>query len=317
MSQVNILNIPNYYCSFYQLGLGKISDLRYNPKKEFAHLNGKPFLVLEYKGKIAVIENDDPVGVDKSSYSNSDLYFATNKLLLSEDYSMGKVRALFPHYTINNAFDYLKLFGLKGVKALSPKEYLRQFYTLYRRPKFINKPYHTLDSNYVFFSGSIWKKENWANQIRSEFVQACQTNPHIDFEGGMNPRTDGDLCGLPESVIDQRYTAKDFSEKSSRSVIGFSNPAVLNAVSWRLSEYWNYGCFVISFPFKIDLPKVPEHGKDIHYVESAEEFSDVITFAMKNPKYRKKVARGGKTYFEENCLPEIQARRILNMLENS
>lgn len=317
MSLVSILNIPNYYSSFYQLGLEKIAKLRFSPKQEFAHLNGKPFLVLEYKGKVAVIENDDPIGVDMSSYSNSDLYFATNKLLAREDYNLEKVKPIYPHYSIDNSFDYLKLFGLKGINALGPKEFLRQYYILYRRPDFINKPYQPLNGNYVFFSGSIWKKENWANQIRSKFVQACQNNPLIEFEGGMNPRSDGDLCGLPESVMDKRYTPTDFAEKSSRSVIGFSNPAVLDAVSWRLGEYWNYGCFVIAFPFKIDLPSIPEHGKNIHYVDSSEEFSDVLTFAMKNPEYREKVAKGGKAYFEENCLPEIQARRILNMLENS
>ncbi len=317
MSQVNILNIPNYYSSFYQLGFERIASVRFNPRKEFAHLNGKPFLVIEYKGKVAVIENDDPIGVDMSSYSNSDLYFATNKLLASEDYSMDKVRSIYPHYTIDNAFDYLKLFGVKGAITLGPKEFLRQLYILHRRPDLINTPYKDLTGNYVFFSGSIWKKEKLANQVRAAFVQACQANPDITFEGGMNPRSDGDLCGLPPEVMGTRFTPKDFSEKSSRSVIGFSNPAVLDAVSWRLGEYWNYNCFVIGFPFKIDIPTVPEHGKHIHYVQDPAEFPEVLTFVMKNPEYREKVSRGGKSYFEEYCLPEIQAKRILDLLENS
>jgi hypothetical protein len=317
MSQVNILNIPNYYSSFYQLGFERIASVRFSPRKEFSHLNGKPFLVIEYKGKVAVIENDDPIGVDMSSYSNSDLYFATNKLLASEDYSMEKVRSIYPHYTIDNAFDYLKLFGVKGATTLGPKEFLRQLYILHRRPDLINTPYKALTGNYVFFSGSIWKKEKLANQVRAAFVQACQANPDITFEGGMNPRSDGDLCGLPPEVMGIRFTPKDFSEKSSRSVIGFSNPAVLDAVSWRLGEYWNYNCFVIGFPFKIDIPTVPEHGKHIHYVQDPAEFPEVLTFVMKNPEYREKVSRGGKSYFEEYCLPEIQAKRILDLLENS
>ena len=100
-------------------------------------------------------------------------------------------------------------------------------------------------------------------------------------------------------------------------MIGFSNPAVLDAVSWRLGEYWNYGCFVLAFPFKIDIPTLPEHGKHIHYVQGPEEFSEILSFAMKNPEYREKVAQGGKAYFEKYCLPEIQAKRILDLLENS
>jgi len=317
MKILTLLNIPNYYCSFYLLGLEKIANLRFSPRKEFAHLNGKPFLVIEYKGKVAVIENDDPVGVDMPSYSDSDLYFATNKLLAREDYNMDKVMSIYPHYSIDNAFDYLKLFGVKGAINLGPKEFLRQFYNLYRRPDWRNMPHKSLKGDYVFFSGSIWKKEKWANQVRAAFIQACQANPNITFEGGMNPRSDGNRCGLPSEVMDQRYTPKDFAEKSSRSVIGFSNPAVLDAVSWRLGEYWNYSCFVMAFPFKIDIPTVPEHGKHIHYVQDPAEFSEVLTFAMKNPAYREKVARGGKSYFDEYCLPEIQAKRILDLLEKS
>jgi hypothetical protein len=317
MKKVSVLNIPNYYSSFYQLGLESVADLRYTPRPEFAHLDNKPYLVIECNGKIAVIENDDPVGVDKASYDMADIYFATNKLFVREDYSWPKVHAIYPHYSINNHMAFLKLFGLKGVQQIGAREFFKQWYILYRRPKFVKMPKKKLEGNYVFFAGSIWKKENWANQVRAVYVQACQNNPLIQFEGGMNPRTDGDLCGLPLSVMDKRYTPSEFAEKSARSIIGFSNPAVLDAVSWRLGEYWNYGCFVIAFPFKTDMPSLPEHGKHIHYVQDPDEFSDVITFVMKNPDYREKVSFGGKQYFDEFCLPEIQANRILDLLENA
>lgn len=317
MPKINVLNIPNYYCSYYHFGLEQLADLRYTPNQEFAHLNNKPFLVIEYQGKIAVIENDDPIGVDKKSYDACDLYFATNKLLAREDYNWPKVNSIYPHYSINNCWEYLRLFGVNGALNIGAKEFLRQWYILYRRPDFINMGRRHLEGNYVFFAGSIWKKEPWANQIRADFVKACQSNPLINFEGGMNPRSDGDLCGLPLSVMDKRYTPEDFAEKSSRSVIGFSNPAVLDAVSWRLAEYWNYSCFVLGFPFKIDLPTLPEHGKHMHYVQDSAEFTEVLTFVMKNSSYREKVSQGGKDFFESNCLPKIQAKRILDLLENS
>lgn len=316
MSEVTILNVPNYYCSYYLLGLNRIADVRFRPRPEFAHLDDKPFLVIEYKGKITVIENDDPIGVDVKAYDHCDLYFATNKLLAREDYNWPKVQPIYPHYSIDNSFQFLKLFGVKRLTSPGIKEFIRQWYILYRRPDFVNLPYQKLEGNYVFFAGSIWKKEPWANQVRSTFVQACQQNPHIQFEGGMNPRSDGDLCGLPPSVMDKRYTPSEFAEKSSRSVIGFSNPAVLDAVSWRLAEYWNYSCFVLGFQFKIDLPTVPVHGEHMHYVQDASEFSDIISYAMKNPAYREKVSKGGKSYFNQYCLPEIQAARILSMMEN-
>jgi hypothetical protein len=37
-------------------------------------------------------------------------------------------------------------------------------------------------------------------------------------------------------------------------MIALNNPAVCGAVSWRLAEYLNQGLFVLSFPFKIELP---------------------------------------------------------------
>lgn len=315
MSKVTVLNIPNYYCSTYQLGLSQITELRFSPQDEFAHLNNKPFLAIEYKGKVAVIENDDPIGVDLASYDNADLYFATNKLLAREDYNMAKVQSIYPHYPINIALDYVKLIGWKGLMNLGPKEFLRQYYTLFRRPKYEGKSYQPLDGNYVFFAGSIWKKQPCANQIRGAFVEACQNNPLINFEGGMIPRTDGDLCGLAPELLNRKYSAKEFAAKSAQSVIGFNNPAVLDAVSWRLAEYWNYGCFVLSFPFKIDMPTVPKHGEEIHYLKDETEFPEVIAYAIKNPIYREKVARGGKAFFDTNCKPRIQAKRILDLLE--
>ncbi len=262
------------------MGLSRQANVRFAPQPEFAHLNNKPFLVFEFEGKIVVIENDDPIGVDQKAYDLCDLYFATNKLKDSTDYSLKKVHALFPHYPINNGLDYLKLFGLKGIGKLGLKEFARQFYIMHRKPIFHNYPFELKDSNYIFFSGSTWKKERYANYIRKDFIQACQNNSEIDFEGGMVRRMDVDPCEMPESVLTDKFTALEFSEKSRKSIIGFNNPAVRDAVSWRLAEYLNYSCFVISFDFKIEIPTLPTHGKEIHLIQDPLEFSEVIDFVI-------------------------------------
>ena len=313
MKELTILNLPNSYCSYYFLGLSQIAKLRFAPQQDFAHLNGKPFLVFDYQGKIVVIENDDPVGVDLKSYGLSDYYFATNKLKANEDYNWPKVQTLYPHYSINTAGQYLSFFGLKGLNLIGWKEFARLWYTLYRRPKFHQFPYEMKERNYMFFSGSIWKKEQWANDIRRQYIEACKSNPLIEFEGGMVRRQDGDPCGMPESILTDKFPAVEFSKKSQQSIIGFNNPAVMDAVSWRLAEYLNYSCFVISFPFKIDLPQEPIQGEQIHYIHDPGEFKDVIDFALKNPSYRQKVSQGGKSYFDTHCLPKTQAERILSI----
>lgn len=314
MYKVNILNIPNYYCSYYLLGLGRIGELKYTPSKEFAHLNGKPFLVIEVNGKVIVIENDDPIGVDKQSYNLADLYFATNKLINKEDYNWPKIRPLFPHYSIGIPGQYIRIFGFNGLLNSGLKGFVRQAYILNKRPDYQNIPFCKKDGNYVFFAGNIWEKEPSANQVRAAYVLACQNHPLIQFEGGMIPRSDGNLCGLPPEVLNRNYLPKEFAEKSAQSVLGFINPAVLDAVSWRLAEYLNYGSFIMSLPFKIQMPIEPIHGKEIHYLEDTSEFSEIITFAMTHPEYRNKLSRGAKDYFQNYCLPEKQAQMILESI---
>lgn len=316
MQKITILNIPNYYSSYYILGLSQIATLRFAPQAEFSHLNNKPFIAFESEGKVAIIDNDDPVGVESISYQLADRYFATNKLLDRPDYNQPKVAPLFPHYPINISTQYFRLFGLKGIGQIGAKELLRQWYILYRRPTWTNHPYQAREEDYIFFSGSIWKKEREANLLRAQFIQACKSNPAVRFEGGMIPRTDGDLCGVPADVLDKKYTPDEFSQKSARSFLGFNNPAVLDAVSWRLAEYWNYGCLVLSLPFKIDLPFQPIHGESIHFVNSGEELPEAIDFIISNPDYRKKIAIGGKEFFETHGLPHIQATRLLQELKS-
>ena len=91
----------------------------------------------------------------------------------------------------------------------------------------------------------------------------------------------------------------------------------MDAVSWRLAEYLNYSCFVIAFDFKIELPVLPQHGKEMHFIQDPAEFPDVIDYAVSNTTYREQVSRGGKEYFSQYCLPDVQAKRILKIATGS
>jgi len=72
---------------------------------------------------------------------------------------------------------------------------------------------------------------------------------------------------------------------------------------------------VISFDFKIEIPVVPVHGKEMHFIQDPSEFAEVIDYAIKNPNYRMKISKGGKEYFDKYCLPDIQAKRILKLAQ--
>jgi len=63
---------PKYYCSFYQFGTLKesLSGYAIVLRKEFAHLKWQAILVMNIKEKLAVHENDHPIGWDMPSYSN-------------------------------------------------------------------------------------------------------------------------------------------------------------------------------------------------------------------------------------------------------
>lgn len=317
MKQVEILSIPNYYSSYYLLGFSISFKLKYTPLKEFEKFNNRGFVIFKIEGKLGVIDNHDPVGVNQELYEQVDLYFATNKLLNQDSYNQDKVRPLFPHYPVNITYLYLSFFGLDLIRKISPKNIAREIYVLNSRPKYVKEGVNYQYSNYVFFSGSTWKKESWANQIRAEFIRACKAYPGLKFEGGFIPRSDGDNFGFDAELNQIKYPPKKFSELSAKSLISLNNPAVLGAVSWRLAEYWNFSSFVLSFPFLIDLPVQPKDMEHIHYITDSTEYKFVLDKVFKEPNYHQKVAEGGKCFFDTYCTPEAQVQYVINLLLNN
>lgn len=311
MSVITVLNIPNYYCSYYLKGMSDNFTLKFHADQRFEKWNGKPFLIFEFQNKLVAIDNDDPIGVHQDLYNQVDFYFATNKLLDKTDYQQEKVLPLFPHYPINNWTGYAKLFGFNWFSQVGGKACLKDIYAQRRRPAYQNyKPSYDF-SPYVFFAGSIWKKEQWANEVRASFISACIKNPNITFEGGLLPRTDGDNLGFDEVLSKKRYSSVEFSNNSAKSLVAFNNPAVLGAISWRVAELFNRGSFILNLPWMIDLPIAPKHGEEIHILQDINEVSEFLDFILSNPEYHKKVCLGGKSYFEKHCTPQSQVHFIL------
>lgn len=315
MKKIVLLSIPNFYSSYYVLGFYKNHSVSYTPDPRFRKYANRGFVIFQIGDKIGVIDNHDPVGVDQDLYEISNLYFATNKLLGVASYDQPKVRPLFPHYPVNIISIYLKLFGMSLLKNLTPKDIAREIYVLNSRPKYRKEGDKYSHGNYVFFSGSTWKKEIWANSIRADFIRACKANPTLNFEGGFIARSDGDNFGFDKELNQKKYSPKVFTALSAKSLISLNNPAVLGAVSWRLAEYWNNSSFVLSFPFSIDLPISPKHGEEIHYVEHEDEYPSIIQRVVDDKAYHQKVAKGGKRFFDVHCTPEAQANYIIQALE--
>ena len=54
---------------------------------------------------------------------------------------------------------------------------------------------------------------------------------------------------------------------------------------------------------------MPNH--EIHFLNDTSELNELITYAMTHFDYRKRLSQGAKQYFEKYCLPEKQAKMIL------
>lgn len=317
MKTVYILNIPNFYSSYYLLGLNREYNIKFKMDPRFLKYNNSSVLIFKIKNKIGVIDNDDPAKVIKELYELSDNYFVTNKLIeSSSSYNQEKVKPLFPHYPINNLKLYLSLYNLKLLKYLTWKPLLKQIYTLLRRPVYREYKYKTNTSNFIFFSSNIWKKESEANLIRADFIRFCKTDKRVVFKGGFVPRSDGNNQGFDKELNSKKYTPKLFSKLSSKSKIVLNNPAVGGAVSWRLAEYLNQGVFILSFPFKIELPVPLTHEKEVYCVNDSLSYSTVFDKVFTDNKFHEKISKEGKLYFSKYCTPSSQAKYIVdNMLK--
>lgn len=312
MKTIQLMNIPNYYSSYYLLGLNQAYKVKFKMDKNFIKFNNKPILIFKVNDTIAVIDNDDPTGIKQELYDIASVYFVTNKLIDHDSYKQPKVKPLYPHYPVNIVLLYCRIFGLGLFRYLKFKDMAQQIYILLRRPLYIQYKKSFKKDNFIFFSSNIWKKEPETNQIRAEFIRFCKTDTRITFKGGFIPRSDGDNYGFGKELNNEKYSPKMFSKLSAKSKVALNNPAVCGAVSWRLAEYLNQGLFVLSFPFKIELPHKLEQGSVVYFIEETVEFKKVIDTIVDNPNEHELIAEKGKSYFDTYCTPMAQAKYIYN-----
>lgn len=317
MKEIQVLNIPNFYSSYYLLGLNQEYKVKFKMDPSFAKFNNKPLLIFKVNNSIAVIDNDDPTGVHPELYDLASIYFVTNKLIDHDSYKQPKVKPLYPHYPVNIVLLYCRVFGLGLFRYLKLKEVLQQIYILLRRPLYVQYQKSFKKDNFIFFSSNIWKKEPETNQIRAEFIRFCKADNRIVFKGGFIPRSDGNNYGFDNELNDKKYSPRMFSKLSARSKIALNNPAVCGAVSWRLAEYLNQGLFVMSFPFKIELPKNLTQHTEAHFIEKTTEFKPLFDIIIDNTDYHETIAANGKIYFDRFCTPSAQAKYVVESALNS
>ena len=311
--KIQILNIPNFYCTFYIKVLSLLGKIQAVSDSSFSKYDFWPLLIFRWQGKLIVIDNNDPVGPSENLYEQVDLYFVTNKLKNDPRYDRPRIFSLFPHYPINILPIYLRLFFLKvGLKNLLV--FLREAVRIWKMSKYLNHTYKERGKNFVFFSGSIWKKEFEANKARSEFIQFCKEHKDIEFVGGFIPRTDGENQGFENLLNSRIYSPRKFNQLIQRSTLGFNNPAVLGAVSWRFAEYLNTGVPLVSLPFKIELPVYPKDLEEIIMISEDKGVKEQLEIYASDLENLQQIGKGGKAYFENYCTVQCQADYLMTLI---
>lgn len=173
------------------------------------------------------------------------------------------------------------------------------------------------DPGYLFFNAAIWERESRANAVRSRFVQAAMRIETLEFEGGLTPRhslNGNEVFDTSEFApfISKRFSAREYLEKTKRSVAVLNNPAYRDCHSWRLAEGLALGKAIVSTPIVRALPSPLEHGVHVHYVSgSTDSLEKAIRQIRADDDYRHKLESNARHYYESNLAPATVMRRLL------
>lgn len=271
------------------------------------------------------LHSDDMPELDPDGLRWSDIFGKVNLKpdLVPHEYQP-KVLALGPMFPVRvwNRFAAearaVANYVLSGGASDPLRSHIANFRGQYHS-RFPESEYHPgkSDPDYVFFNGALWERESEANTVRARFIQAAQQIDAVRFEGGLTPRRtrQGARVFDPseyQQYLSQRYSPRDYLEKTKESVVAFNNPAYRDCHSWRLAEYMALGKAIVSTPIIRALPLPLEHGHHVHYVDgSVESIEEAIRQIRADNQYRLSLEYNARRYYETYLAPERVVRRVL------
>lgn len=205
---------------------------------------------------------------------------------------------------------YLK----SGASIENPREHFAGYYRQwrYRLPETSFTPGQSR-SDYIFFAGSLWKREAETNAFRANFIRVCSSLEGIRFEGGFAPRTRKDVPGYEDVTMVQRIRFPEYLQKLKISSVAFNTPAVASCHGWKLAEFLALGKAIISTPLTRELPCPLEHGVHIHYVDgSVESIRQAVIDICQNHDYRRRLEENAREYYVAYLQPVRVIDRILS-----
>lgn len=239
--------------------------------------------------------------------------YATDKLI-----SIGPgfgIRFLSLSQTISLALrNYVK--ARKRIKMA--KQFFYHYISQWKRPLLSDYYPNRVEENYVFFAGSLWKKEVKTNTFRGNYITACKNVNTLKFEGGFAPRKNRDIRGFEAQTMQTRIPMNDYMKKMSKSLVAFNTPAVQGCHGWKLGEFFCFGKAIISTPITRKLPKDLEDRE--HFILTTGEEEDIETKLKElihNKALREKLETNSRKYYETVLAPEILALRIKELHHSS
>jgi glycosyltransferase involved in cell wall biosynthesis len=212
------------------------------------------------------------------------------------------VRAFGAAETLLHAAATLRYFRTIRQKREHLAGYYRQW--AYRLPEPQYQP-AVSRTDYVFFTGSLWKREQETNRHRASFIRACKSLTQVAFEGGFAPRERKDVPGFEDITVQCRYSFPEYLSKIKLSAVAFNTPAVLSCHGWKLGEFLALGKAIVSTPLVRALPAPLVHGEHLHLVDGSEaSIREAVERIIGDAAYKRKLERNARQYYEQFLSPE-------------
>lgn len=274
-------------------------------------------IIKDINEKKIIIDFGNLDSISQKALDWCDVYGKVN--LNPTDLEKTKIIGIGPLTAINifNSVNTIWYAFTNLLKSLDRVPNIKLFLSYYKaqlkRPKLEQYLNGSNTPNYIFFASSLWKKEKEANNFRANFIKVCRSLGQLVFEGGFAPRTNDDIPGYEELLMKDRLSYRTFVNQTKKSILVFNTPSVGGCNGWKLAEYLYMGKAIISTPLVRVMPGSFTEGK--HYLitdGSMQDLEQKIRQLSEDKELRERLERYGREYFNQELLPEVVIKKLIN-----
>jgi glycosyltransferase involved in cell wall biosynthesis len=315
------------YSSFYIKGLEDCFG------RKNIHFKNKPFSNFKFNNHFFAFIIDNGVVQRKIIIDYADSSEISSKALIWSDlyckinidenlnYNTTKLVSIGPSFGIK-IYSPIKTLFFALINFLKSRKRIRnvkRFFSNYKaqlyRPNLYDYYPSCEQNNYIFFAGSLWKKEVKTNSYRANFIKAC-LNKNVKFEGGFSPRSKNDIYGFENLTMKYREKMTSYICKMKMSTIAFNTPVVLDCHGWKLSEFLCFGKAIISTQLSRKLPSNLIDERHLLITDGTQnDIEKKIEVLMTNKELQISLKENSRKYFEQQLSPHIVIEKIKNFAQ--